>query len=816
MNNPSLTWNKFDRYFYETNEFYQMEWEDIDLSNYIVSASRFGGLLALILDDSKVIQINSVSIKHRIFIYTSSGVLISQIDYGNKKVKGVGWTLDERLLVVYEDCSVVIYDIFGEIIKTILMAQEKDQELVYRTVVWENGIVILTKKDRLILIESMDDPKIMEYNLPLKLGAVTAMEIILPFFTFSGHTEVLISTLDNKLYVLSEKSDPFVIDLDERIIDLVISPTGKLLAYYTANGGLFVVSTDFEKNYLQFNCNMKQKPRQICWCSGDTVLLNFEKNNLLLMVGPSQSYLQYYYYEPIHLITEVDGTRIITNTKCEFLRKVPEVIVPIFQLGVSSPAAYLYDASEAFSKVTSKGDETIRMILKKSELTVAVDTCLEAAGHSFSPEIQLKLMKAASLGKTYLDGYYHDDFGIMAKDLRVLNQVKAFDIGMCITYTQFKKMGTELLIERLINRKFHYIALKICECLTQSKDRVLVRWACDKVKSSGSDEDILNSIVSKLGGEGGISFASIASVAYSEGKKKLAIKILDYENSASQQVPLLINMEKPERALIKAIESGNADLIYLVLLHMINDPDYNESNLFEIVRNKKIAINLLVKYCKKKDPKFLIKLFSELKQPTKIGLFKIVESYQTDEFNEIVKLRNVSSMAFNSSKKTFFKKITDENIKFLNFQKQLEEKTPLTVIGKSINETLTILIKREYYKEAKKLKKMFSVPNERFWWVKMKALASKHRWKELYEFANNEKSPIGYQPFVDICIQNSVSDQALKYIPKIKDPLTKVKYYLKLKKFELAADVAISQKDQTLLDDIRNRAPKNLKIPHNI
>eukprot|EP01155_Anaeramoeba_flamelloides_P002331 Anaeramoba_flamelloidesa1057956_34.p1 GENE.a1057956_34~~a1057956_34.p1 ORF type:complete len:112 (-),score=16.48 a1057956_34:191-526(-) len=111
---------------------------------------------------------------------------------------------------------------------------------------------------------------------------------------------------------------------------------------------------------------------------------------------------------------------------------------------------------------------------------------------------------------------------------------------------------------------------------------------------------------------------------------------------------------------------------------------------------------------------------------------------------------------------------------------------------------------------------MFSVPNERFWWVKMKALASKHRWKELFDFANNEKSPIGYEPFVDICIQNSVSDQALKYIPKIKEPITKVKYYLKLKKFELAADVAISQKDQTLLDDIRNRAPKNLKIPHNI
>ena len=32
---------------------------------------------------------------------------------------------------------------------------------------------------------------------------------------------------------------------------------------------------------------------------------------------------RYYYTDPIHLVNEVDGVRIISIDKCEFLQKVP-------------------------------------------------------------------------------------------------------------------------------------------------------------------------------------------------------------------------------------------------------------------------------------------------------------------------------------------------------------------------------------------------------------------------------------------------------------------------------------------------------------
>ena len=40
----------------------------------------------------------------------------------------------------------------------------------------------------------------------------------------------------------------------------------------------------------------------------------------------------------------------------------------------------------------------------------------------------------------------------------------------------------------------------------------------------------------------------------------------------------------------------------------------------------------------------------------------------------------------------------------------------------------------------------------RYWWMKIKALAETHNWLELEKFANRKKSPIGYE-VIDIKIR---------------------------------------------------------------
>jgi hypothetical protein len=123
-------------------------------------------------------------------------------------------------------------------------------------------------------------------------------------------------------------------------------------------------------------------------------------------------------------------------------------------------------------------------------------------------------------------------------------------------------------MERLLSRRLHYLAFEICEFLGLKSDNVLIHWACTKVKNTaaqlpdddGAQRAFVNSIVSKLSTCPGISYAEVASTAYKAGRVRLATMLLDFEPRAQDQVPLLISMKQPDRALEKAIQSGDSDL----------------------------------------------------------------------------------------------------------------------------------------------------------------------------------------------------------------------------------------------------------------
>jgi hypothetical protein len=45
------------------------------------------------------------------------------------------------------------------------------------------------------------------------------------------------------------------------------------------------------------------------------------------MVGPFGDYIKYSYDDAIYLIPEIDGVRVISSDKCEFLQKVPSKLI---------------------------------------------------------------------------------------------------------------------------------------------------------------------------------------------------------------------------------------------------------------------------------------------------------------------------------------------------------------------------------------------------------------------------------------------------------------------------------------------------------
>lgn len=73
-------------------------------------------------------------------------------------------------------------------------------------------------------------------------------------------------------------------------------------------------------------------------------------------------------------------------------------------------------------------------------------------------------------------------------------------------------------------------------------------------------------IISKLQTCRTVNYTIIAQRAVDEGRKELAISLLDYEPAVSRKVPLLLYMKKYTIALDRAIESCDPDLIYLVIM----------------------------------------------------------------------------------------------------------------------------------------------------------------------------------------------------------------------------------------------------------
>ncbi|NXM17714.1 VPS16 protein, partial [Ploceus nigricollis] len=230
----------------------------------------------------------------------------------------------------------------------------------------------------------------------------------------------------------------------------------------------------------------------------------------------------------------------------------------IFRIASMAPGALLLEAQKEYEKESQKADEYLREIREQQLLPEAVGQCIEAAGYEHEPDTQSSLLRAASFGKCFLDKFPPEGFVRMCQDLRVLNAIRDYQIGIPLTFTQYKQLTIEVLLDRLVLRRLYPLAIRICEFLRlpemQGVSRILAHWACYKVQQKDkSDEEVAQAI-------NRISYSDIATRAYDCGRAELAIKLLEYEPRSGEQVPLLLKMKRSKLALGKAIESGDTDL----------------------------------------------------------------------------------------------------------------------------------------------------------------------------------------------------------------------------------------------------------------
>ncbi|KAJ4304257.1 Vacuolar protein sorting-associated protein 16 [Collariella sp. IMI 366227] len=437
---PTTGWEQLGKRFYRKIQLYtQVFDQDLDLDNFLVAGAPYGGAIALYRDENKLIAYQPKKpSKPSIDIYSCAGKLIHRINWDQGPIKGLGWSEDEKLLVITTDGTVrCYYDLHGEFTQFFL-GNGADHIGVKSCRFYGHGLVALLKNNALVSVSSYDEPR-PKLLAPPPEGQVHSWSLIPPAYTLSRSVEVLLS-INQTIYV----SD--ATECENRFLDIgpfthiAVSPNGRFSALYTATGQAHVISSDFHTRHSEHDSRSKIPPKYFEWCGNDAVVIAWEDE--VHLVGPSGSLAEFFY----------DSGRV-------HIIPVPEVTEEVFRLGADSHASILLDAVEQLEMQSPKADDNIQLI--RPNLVEAVDTCVNVAGQEFSVYWQKQLLKAASFGKSVLDIYNSDDFVDMCETLRVLNAVRYFEIGLPLSYEQYQRLSPSGLIARLLNRHEYLLALKI-------------------------------------------------------------------------------------------------------------------------------------------------------------------------------------------------------------------------------------------------------------------------------------------------------------------------------------------------------------------
>jgi hypothetical protein len=245
-----------------------------------------------------------------------------------------------------------------------------------------------------------------------------------------------------------------------------------------------------------------------------------------------------------------------------------------------------------------------------------------------------------------------------------------------------------------------------------------VHWASQKVRVGSEDEDtICCLIVEKLAGKRGISFEEIARAAYDEGRGRLATELLNHEPRAGKQVPLLLNMEEDEIALDKAIESGDSDLIFFVLLHLKKKLPL--ASFFRVINSRPIATSLIEATAQADDTELLKDLYyQDDRRIDGANVFVREALKQPDSKTASDKLTLAAKLLSDSKETSFELKALQEANTLLKMQEAFDRDLTETFTGLSVNETIFKLIKLGYASRAKKMQSEFKVPEKTAWWLR--------------------------------------------------------------------------------------------------
>jgi hypothetical protein len=692
--------------------------------------------------------------------------------------------------------------------------------------------------------------------------------------------EVLLGTAERSIVTVDSEDRATDQQLDSVLTSVVrmlaISPSGRYLAAFGEDGSVTVTDTTFERKLTEFDTRASSRPAQLLWCGEDAVVVAWPERGVLV-IGPSGDYLSFVRSgdgvatvepgdgdleggseEPLHVVQEGDGVRMLSAHSHTLLQRVPPSIQNIRSIGSTAPAATLVNAAAKFEAADADCDELLRTLLAEDTLKEAVAECIGAATHEWDTSAQQHLLRCASYGKSFDPDFDSAVFVEACKRLRLLNALRAFGAGLPLTAHQFDTLTAPVVVDRLCARHAYRLALQVCDYLGLAKDRVLVHWACAKVRGSSgqSDEDIRDRIRRNLAGVAGVSYADIAAAADSAGRRKLATMLLGFEPRLADQVPILLKMREGRLALERAIASGDTDLVYLALLHLqrqyqgtaataavggagdgvsaaeseVEGGGPGQAAFLRVVQAYPAAVDLLAAYYRDRqsDPGMLVRLLQACGRCSDAGHALLANAALVSPRSGGATLERHLSLlqravnVFREGEKSapagvagaaersacaFYRSATEEQAQLLLLQGDLDrdvEGGDGSFVGLSLADTVHRLVTAGEQKRAQMLRDTFRMSDAAWAHVRIAALAEARDWLALQKLADERRGGpvVGFTPLVDACLEHDAVVEARKYAGRIPEFTERFKALVACGAIVEAAEAATKARDAERLQSL--------------
>jgi hypothetical protein len=846
--------------------------------------------------------------------------------YSASDVMTIGFTHRTILVVILRDSLCLTYNLQGQALLPpfhILPPKDdsKSQDLLQASV-FEGGVAVLSPKMQSALVEFLDQHDDPSYANGAHLGArriapktsdvssraaepmfggsdqvipsnyaivtplptasycrqngftLVSLAVLPRLFTTSRHPEVFLSTSDNSVIIVNSVTTE-ITDVECRhrmqapIVKMSFAPNGRFLACFTQNSILTVISTSFETKVLDFDTSegSQNPPQDMVWCGEDSVVLHWKKLGVL-MVGPYGDWLRFPYEdtEYLHLISEIDSCRVITDHAVELLQRVPPATAALLRMGSIEPSAMLLDASDAFDGGSPSSDEAARAIVKTGMLAEAIETCTDAAVREFDVAMQKRLLRAASYGMhfAYKDPQHATilggpttgngnttgvevlpsevaiQFTAAARKLRVLNALRDPRVGFVLTSAQFDHISATGLVARLVATHRPALAAAISQYLDLPYSVQLYARSAkaaayvitDKSSSDAETAEAASKIINegqpgKSHNSGG--YASVALAASKAGRPGVANLLLMLESSVADKVPALISTGNFADAMAVATSARDAEYIFFTLMEyekacMASSSDIaaGQNTFLGTVISKFTAegFHTLRRYLETTpDIKNVMNLLLRAQKSIDAGSAMAKHACGQQEKSEVLKLLAEASRLYSLGKDTTFHKTsTDEQIELLNDQEVLRNKYGVPDVapaGASVTETIVAVInhaavnKRESHRlfaDVEKLAKKFRIPDKRLWYIKVKALSESNQWPQLRKLAESKtKPPIGFKPFAMAAIKgNQGIAEIMAYVERVTLSEERYDLFCEAKQWKRALDEAGKMRDSRRLANVRS------------